>query len=590
VLRQFGTTRRIRAGTSRAGDCVTSATTLASAVRPIVNARLRRVVATGGVVVFVAALGYLVVLPLIRLQTFAFEDGAEGYRTAYSAPGIGEVLWTTAALATGSLVIAMVLGTSLAWAASRLPARYGFLRTLPVLPIVIPAVANVVGWVFLFSPRPGYLNALLRYLPWWSDLESGPVDIYSVPWIILITGFLLTSFVYLFVTAGLQGINQEHIEAAEACGSSPSGAFFKVVLPLLRPALIYGAGVVLLLGLGQFTAPLLLGSSLGINVVTTEMFRYMSESPVDFAAAAAFGAPLVIFGLVVVVLQKIGLGDQARFVTHGGRAFRSSQRASKAAVVMILLYTAVSTVLPIGSLIIVALSPYWSSAIKPENFTLENFGTVLSRSDTTEAIVTSVMASAVAVAIVLIVGFIASSLLLRWQSFKPVRALLDLIVSLPLGIPAVIFGAGFLLTYSYPPLILYGSRWVIILVYTALMLPFGTRMLLSSMISLGDGYLEASRASGAGLLATNLRIVLPLLRTSFGAAAALMFVLLTHEFSASLLVRTPTTQVMGTVLYDFWTNGSYPTVAAIALVMTVVTAIGVATAMLIGGRDVFDRL
>jgi iron(III) transport system permease protein len=569
---------------------VTSATTLASAARPIVGARLRRLAAAGGVLVFVGALGYLVVLPLIRLQTFAFEDGAEGYRTAYSAPGIGKVLWTTAALATGSLVIAMVLGTSLAWAASRLPPQYGFLRTLPVLPIVIPAVANVVGWVFLFSPRPGYLNALLRYLPWWSDLESGPVDIYSVPWIILITGFLLTSFVYLFVTAGLQGINQEHIEAAEACGSSPSGAFFKVVLPLLRPALIYGAGVVLLLGLGQFTAPLLLGSSLGINVVTTEMFRYMSESPVDFAAAAAFGAPLVIFGLVVVVLQKIGLGDQARFVTHGGRAFRTSQRASKAAVVMILLYTAVSTVLPIGSLIIVALSPYWSSAIKPENFTLENFGTVLSRSDTTEAIVTSVMASAVAVAIVLIVGFVASSLLLRWQSFKPVRALLDLIISLPLGIPAVIFGAGFLLTYSYPPLILYGSRWVIILVYTALMLPFGTRMLLSSMISLGDGYLEASRASGAGVLATNTRIVLPLLRTSIGAAAALMFVLLTHEFSASLLVRTPTTQVMGTVLYDFWTNGSYPTVAAIALVMTLVTAIGVATAMLIGGRDVFDRL
>ena len=51
-----------------------------------------------------------------------------------------------------------------------------------------------------------------------------------------------------------------------------------------------------------------------------------------------------------------------------------------------------------------------------------------------------------------------------------------------------------------------------------------------------------------------------------------MFVLLTHEFAASLLVRAPTTQVMGTVLFDYWTNGSYPLVAAIALVMTVVTA------------------
>ena len=54
-----------------------------------------------------------------------------------------------------------------------------------------------------------------------------------------------------------------------------------------------------------------------------------------------------------------------------------------------------------------------------------------------------------------------------------------------------------------------------------------------------------------------------------------MFVLLTHEFAASLLVRSPTTQVMGTVLYDYWSNGSYPLVAAIALVMTGVTALGV---------------
>ncbi len=46
-----------------------------------------------------------------------------------------------------------------------------------------------------------------------------------------------------------------------------------------------------------------------------------------------------------------------------------------------------------------------------------------------------------------------------------------------------------------------------------------------------------------------------------------MFVLLTHEFTASLLVRSSTMDVMGTVLYTQWTNGNYPVVAAIALVM-----------------------
>ena len=565
-------------------------TTLVHVASPVAGGTLRRLLPVAGVAGFVGALAFLVVLPLVRLQATAFEDGAEGYRTAYGAPHIGEVLRTTFALALGSLVIAMVLGTLLAWAATRLPPKYRVLRTLPVLPIVIPAVANVIGWAFLFSPRPGYLNALLRELPWWSHLESGPVDVYTVPWIILITGFALTSFVYLFVSAGLRNINQEHVDAAQASGSSAVGVFFKVILPLLRPSLIYGAGVVLLLGLGQFTAPLLLGTNQGVDVATTEMFRYVSESPTNFAAAAAIGSLLLVFGLVVVILQKIGLGDQTRFVTHGGKGFRSSGRTSKTAVVAIVLYATVSTVLPLGALMIVALSKFWSGTVDPGQFTLDNVQAVLSRPDSVNAIVTSVVASGVAVASVLPVGFIAASLILRGQRFRVVRTLLDFIVALPLGVPAVIFGVGFLLTYTYPPLILYGSRWVIILVYTTLMLPFGTRMLLSSMIALGNGYIEASRVSGAGALATNLRIVLPLLRTSMGGAAALVFILLTHEFSASMLVRAPTTNVMGTVLFDFWTNGAYPTVAAIALVMTVVTGIGVVAAMAVGGRDVFEKL
>ena len=236
---------------------------ITSEAKPRAGSSARRWLPMVGVVGFVAVLAYLVVLPLIRLQTTALEDGAQGYRTAFGAPGIGDVLLTTAQLALGSFVIAMVLGTLLAWASTQLPPRFGWMRSLPVLPIVIPAVANVIGWAFLLSPRPGYLNALLRELPWWNHLEEGPIDVYTVPWIIIITGFSLAAFVYLFVSAGLKDINQEHVEAAQVSGSSRLGVFFKIVLPLLRPSLIYGGGVALLLGLGQFTAPLLLGTSPG---------------------------------------------------------------------------------------------------------------------------------------------------------------------------------------------------------------------------------------------------------------------------------------------------------------------------------------
>jgi iron(III) transport system permease protein len=203
---------------------------------------------------------------------------------------------------------------------------------------------------------------------------------------------------------------------------------------------------------------------------------------------------------------------------------------------------------------------------------------------------TSLVASIGAVLIVLPIGFLTASLLLKGRRYRVVRSAIDLIVTLPLGVPAVVFGVGFLLAYTQEPFILYGTRWVIILVYVTLMLPFATRMLLSGMIALGDAYVEASRVSGAGAIRTNLQIILPLLRSTIGGAAALMFVLLTHEFSASLLVRAPTTQVMGTVLYDQWVSGSYPTVAAIALVMTGVTMAGVFLAVLLGGSDIFDKL
>jgi iron(III) transport system permease protein len=215
---------------------------------------------------------------------------------------------------------------------------------------------------------------------------------------------------------------------------------------------------------------------------------------------------------------------------------------------------------------------------------------VLTKADIVSAVTNSVLSSIIAVLITLPLGFVAATTILRGDRFPVLRTALDFIVSLPLGIPAVVIGAGFLLAYMNPPFILYGTPQVVVLVYVTLMLPYATRMQMTEMAGLGSQYLEASRASGAGALATAGRVLLPLMRTSITSAAALMFVLLTHEFSASMLVRSPKSQVMGTILFDYWGNGGYPTVAAIALVMTVVTAAGVGLAMAAGGSDVFSKL
>lgn len=553
--------------------------------------RIDRVLTRLGLVAFIGALGYLTLVPLVRLQYLALKHGGRSYHDAYTRPGWWHTVRWTIELGVGSLAIALVLGTGLAWAAHSLPARLSLLRVVPILPIVIPAVSSVLGWAFLLSPHPGYLNQLLRLLPWWHGF-SGPFDIYSVTWIVIITGLSLASFIYLFVSSGLENINSELLEAAQVGGSGRAGVFFRVILPLLRPSLVYGAGVALLLGLGQFTAPLLLGRSSNISVLTTDMFFATQQIPPDYGLAAAIGSPLLVFGIFVLFASRFLLGDSTRFITHGGKGgFRQSAPGSKSAAVAIVIYGLLSTLLPILALVFVSFSRFWTGDVHFNRLTTASWSAVTSQSGVTPAIWNSVWLSLVAVAITLPVGFVAASVLRKRREHRIAAPVLDFIVATPLSIPAVIFGVGFLLTYTARPLVLYGTHWVLILVYITLMIPFSTRMQLGAMTALGDAYTEAARASGAGVLRTNLQIMVPLLRPAFGGAAALMFVLLTHEFAASLLVRAPTINVMGTILYDYYDNGIYPTVACISLIMVGVTTAGVIAAVILGGgSDAFKRL
>ena len=554
-----------------------------------VNAK--RLASRLGILAFVLALAYLSVLPLIRLQIKAFADNGQAYRDAWSRDGVGTTVRYTIELGLGSLIIALVVGTYLAWAASVLPPKLRFLKILPIFPIILPAVSAIVGWVFLLSPVPGYLNAALRHLPWWSDRLDGPFDIYTLPFIMIITGLSLASFVYLFVSSGFENINGELIEAAQVAGSSRAGVFFKVVLPLLRPSLVYGGGVALLLGLGQFTAPLLLGRNQGVSVLTTDMYFATTNTPPDYAQSAAIGSPLLIFGIAVLWANRVLLGDSSRFVTHGGKGgFRQGTPGSKLAVVSILIFTLLSSILPFLALVAVSLTRFWTGTIDPSTWTLDAYRQLLDEPAITSAIWNSVSLSLAAVAIALPAGYITASLLRRGRQHRITSPILDFIVAMPLSIPAVIFGVGFLLVYTNEPLVLYGTKWVLVLVYVTLMIPFSTRMQLAGMAALGDAYNEASRVCGAGLIRTQLSIMAPLMRGTFGGAAALMFVLLTHEFAASLLVRGSQTQVMGTILYDYYENGTYPLVACISIVMVLVTAAGVAVAVMLGGSEAFKRL
>ena len=538
-------------------------------------------------VLLAIGVGFLVLSPVLQLQWRAFLDGGSAFVRMQDLPRIGTTLGTTIVLAILSSILAVLMGTLLAWCASMLPQRVRRIGELaPLLPLVVPAVAAVTGWIFLLSPRVGYLNMALRSLPGLDRLEEGPFDIYSVTGIIIITGMLLSSFVYVFVFTGLKNMGQELEAAAAACGASPTMRFFTITLPLLRPSIIFATGVVFLLGLGQFTAPLLLGRTAKIDVLTTEMFYLTERFPVDFGLGAALGFPILALGLMVVLFQKLALGEQRRFVVVSARSKYNVRESRWWAAVVIGLYLLVTTVLPLLALIYVSVSPFWTGSLIVPELTLRHWSSVLGNRGLVDAIWTSVKTSVIGIAILIPLGFfMAFALLQSTRIAKPVRMAIDLFATLPIAVPASLMGFGLLFVYSQPPIQIYGTTAVLVVTYVTLMIGHSTRLQFTTLVATGQEFLEASRASGAGPIRSLFQVLLPMCRKGIAATAALTFVLLFHEFSASLMVRSARTQVIGSVMYDVWAGGIYSQVAVLALIMVVVTVVGVCIAGWLGGTD-----
>ena len=508
-------------------------------------------------VLLAIGVGFLVLSPVLQLQWRAFLDGGSAFARMQDLPRIGTTLSTTIVLAILSSVLAVFMGTLLAWCASMLPQRVRRVGELaPLLPLVVPAVAAVTGWIFLLSPRVGYLNMALRSLPGLDTLEEGPFDIYSVTGIIIITGMLLSSFVYVFVFTGLKNMGQELEAAAAACGASPTMRFFTITLPLLRPSIIFATGVVFLLGLGQFTAPLLLGRTAKIDVLTTEMFYLTERFPVDFGLGAALGFPILALGLLVVLFQKLALGEQRRFVVVSARSKYNVRETRWWAAVVIGLYLLITTVLPLLALIYVSVSPFWTGSLIVPELTLRHWSSVLGNRGLVDAIWTSVKTSVIGIAILIPLGFfMAFALLQSTRIAKPVRMAIDLFATLPIAVPASLMGFGLLFVYSQPPIQIYGTTAVLVVTYVTLMIGHSTRLQFTTLVATGQEFLEASKASGAGPIRSLFQVLLPMCRKGIAATAALTFVLLFHEFSASLMVRSARTQVIGSVMYDVWAGG-----------------------------------
>jgi iron(III) transport system permease protein len=153
-----------------------------------------------------------------------------------------------------------------------------------------------------------------------------------------------------------------------------------------------------------------------------------------------------------------------------------------------------------------------------------------------------------------------------------------------------VLGVAVLYTFIRPPFGLYGTRWIFIIGYLFIVLPYALRAQQGSLVGISGSLFEASRVSGGGYIGTIWNIALPLMRRGIAAGATLGLVLLSHDFSVSVMLRTAGSNVMGTLLYEYWENGGYAAVAVMAVIMSVVTSVILGLTLWIGGRSALKSL
>jgi iron(III) transport system permease protein len=321
------------------------------------------------------------------------------------------------------------------------------------------------------------------------------------------------------------------------------------------------------------------------------MNRAMNAFPVDFGLAAAYGSPLLILGVILIAAQRWTLRDSTKFEMLGAKGRRSAKRKMKAwQLGLFFMYIGVTVILPLAALIVVSVSPFWSGNIPTHDLTLGNYRNVFTDSSAIGSIVTTMKSVAITLLVVIPIGYLSAAILSS-STLRLARTgkALDVLVNIPLAMPAIIFGVGILFAYTEGPVQLYGTVAILVVAYITIMIPHVTRMQLSGMAALGERLTDASRSSGAGMLRTHWTIVIPLMRPSIAGATGLAVALLTHEFAASITVRGPGVQVMGTKLYDYYDLGRLPEVAVMAVTMVVVTGFSIAAALILGGRRAFDQ-
>ncbi|MFD9608546.1 ABC transporter permease [Streptomyces sp. NPDC059083] len=223
--------------------------------------------------------------------------------------------------------------------------------------------------------------------------------------------------------------------------------------------------------------------------------------------------------------------------------------------------------LPLLVILAASFSTHWSGAF-PSGTTTAHY-TAAVRGESLQALTTSLVTALTASVIALTVGTWAA--LAAAALGKRGRRILDALFMLPVAVPSVVVGLAVLVAFSQPPMLLNGTRWIVILAHTVLVTAFAHQSVSAAIRRLDPMYEQAAASLGARPSYVLLRVKLPLLLPSLNAAAGLCFALSMGELSATMMLYPPDWTPLPVLIFTATDRGSLFTGSALAVVLMATT-------------------
>lgn len=516
--------------------------------------------------------------PLIKILILSFGYNGEGtpkniFQTLTKSFYL-KTVWFTIWQAVLSTVLALVVALPGAY----IFARYEFkgkkiLNLLSTLPFVLPTVVVAASFQAILGTN-GLVNIWLQDF---FNLEKVPLRLDHSIWYILLAHVFFNYSVFFRIIGGFWSHLPANLgEAGRMLGMSPRTVFFKITLPLLKPAIIAASILVFTLCFCSFGVVLILG---GARYATLEVEIYrQTVSYFNLPVAATLSVFQIVFTFLIMWIYT---GIQRKVTTRLMPNLKSTHKkkvqsiSAKIGISLNSVFAFLFLGFPLIGLIIRSFTHHAEFSLIYYQALFENRNNSLFFVSPLEAILNSLMFASITLVITLLLGLLAANALSCTKG--RLSGLLDPIFMLPLSTSAVTLGFGFIIALDKPPLNLRTSFLLVPIAHSLVAFPFVVRSLLPAIRSIPQSLREAASVLGASPLKIWRQIDLPIIARALAVAAVFALTVSLGEFGATVFIARPNTPTMPLAIYRFLGQPgaiNYGQAIAMSCILLLVTASG----------------